>query len=76
MLKAPITHVVRIAEMMNLSTNEAIVLPSYITAAAKNVRMSEWNFANELLTNKPLRDYVAGVLAKVAAENADIFADM
>lgn len=75
-MTAPITLVVRIAHVMNLTPMEATVLPTYISVVAKKVSMSEWNFANELLSNKRLCDYCAGEIVKIAADNVDLIAEL
>lgn len=66
-MTTPITLTVRIAEMMQLSAVEAIVLPSAITVAAAKVNMSEWTFAEQITRNEKLRQYIANICRQIAA---------
>jgi hypothetical protein len=60
-MSAPFTTVVRIAEMMQLNPHQAVALPAAIATGARMSGMNEWRFANLLLENSKLRDYVASI---------------
>lgn len=66
MSNAPITLVVNIAETMLLTPAQALVLPTAVSVCARKVDMTEWAFAEQLMRNPKLRDYVAGIIKQIA----------
>lgn len=59
-----------LAQLMALSPEQAVALPTVITVSAGKVGMTEDQMLNEAAINQPLRDYLAGICETTMAAQA------